>query len=121
MPAEGWADGGRMERSADQDEQRLRDSDRFFDLAGDYLVVFGFDFRIRRVNDAVYRGLMTTERQVARRPIGSFIHPDDRLDALAAVEAARDNGRSTWLGRVVIAGSDYHWVQATLVLSLIHI
>lgn len=99
----------------DADAQRLRDSARFFDLAGDYLVVFGFDFRVRRVNSAVYRGLATTEEQVARRPIGSFIHPEDRLDALASVEDARVHGRSTWSGRVLVDRGQFHWVKATLV------
>ena len=102
-------------RQRDVDAQRLRDSDRFFDLADDYLVVFGFDFRIRRVNASVYRGLGTSAEQVARRPIGSFIHPDDRLASLAAVEKARDVGRSTWKGRVMLGRDRYHWVQATLV------
>ena len=99
----------------DVDAQRLRDSARFFDLAGDYLVVFGFDFRIRRVNNAVYRGLATTPAQVARRSIGSFIHSEDRLAALAAVDVARVNGRSTWSGRVLVGEGQFHWVQATLV------
>lgn len=99
----------------DVDAQRLRDSDRFFDLAGDYLVVFGFDFRVRRVNSAVYRGLGTDAEQVARRSIGSFIHPDDRSASLAAVEEARVTGRSSWMGRVLLGRDRHHWVQATMV------
>ncbi len=94
--------------------ERLRDSDRFFSLAADYLVVFDFDGGIRRINDAVCRGLNTTHEAVAETPLLDFIHPEDQTSAINAVAMARRLSQTTWTGRVM-RGTEPHWVETTLV------
>ena len=94
--------------------ERMAYSDRFFSLAADYLVVFDFEGGIRRINDAVCRGLDTTHEAVAKTPLLDFIHPEDQARAVSAVSSARRYSQATWTGRVM-RGDEAHWVETTLV------
>lgn len=95
-------------------ERRLRDSDRFFSLARDYLLVFGRGGEIVRVNEALRAGFRLSEEEILELHAASLIHPDDLQAAGEATAAAIEHGEATWTGRV-LAYDGCHSLQCTLV------
>ncbi len=79
----------RDETAAQQLEEQ---ASRYFDLAPDMLCTLGPDGRFERVNDAWTQALGWTAEEVRGRPLGDFVHPDDRADRSALRLATRSGG-----------------------------
>jgi PAS domain S-box-containing protein len=89
------------EREADTKARAARDElDRFFALSSEMLAVIGFDGHLKRVNPAVERESGHTAGELASRPIGDFVHAEDRAkvaiafaDLLAGIQSVAFDAR----------------------------
>jgi len=72
----------------DVTQRRLAEAegDQFFNLAGDLLLIAGFDGYFKRINPAFTATLGYSSEALLSRPYLEFVHPDDRVAALAAAE-----------------------------------
>jgi PAS domain S-box-containing protein len=74
------------EREADGEARVARDElDRFFAISTEMLAIMSFDGRLNRVNPAVEYTSGYTAAELAGRPLGDLIHPEDQHGMVAAL------------------------------------
>jgi diguanylate cyclase (GGDEF)-like protein/PAS domain S-box-containing protein len=94
--------------------ERLRDRDRFFDMARELFCVFDpASRRFLQVNPAFVDLLGYSEREILSRPVTEFIHPDDCAAAAGfsgRMDAAQVDLRD-FVNRYVCADGSIVWLQ----------
>jgi diguanylate cyclase (GGDEF)-like protein/PAS domain S-box-containing protein len=93
--------------------ERLRERDRFFDLALEIFCIFDMSIeRIVQVNPAFLRVTGHRLETLAARHYHEFVHPDDRGATNGAVGVLADGGRVTQFAyRFLCADGSYRWLE----------
>jgi PAS domain S-box-containing protein len=93
----------------------VRETERFFTLSPEMVIVAGFDGYWKRVNPSVEAILGYTESESLSRPFMEFVHPDDR-------ERTEEEARRVIAGetafafenRIVCKDGSYKWIEWTV-------
>ncbi|GFZ96521.1 PAS domain-containing protein [Okeania sp. KiyG1] len=102
-------------RSFSQINQRLKDncrqSDRFFDISLDLLVIFGTDGYFKKLNSSWSRILGYTTEELLTVPYIEFVHPEDRDATLAEVQNITDDAQAIkFQNRYRTKDGSYRWL-----------
>jgi PAS domain S-box-containing protein len=86
--------------------------DDLFELSLDLLCVAGLDGWFKRVNPAFEQTLGYRARELLSRPLGDFVHPDDRETTQGALQAlGRGGDLGHFVNRFVRADGVIRWLQ----------
>ncbi|MBV9001673.1 MAG: PAS domain S-box protein [Solirubrobacterales bacterium] len=89
-----------------------RDIGEILDVSLDPLCIIGVDGYLKRVNLAFERTLGYAAAELIARPLGEFVHPDDRDATAASLLRLREgHGEESFESRAVRADGAVRWLQ----------
>ena len=99
----------------DRRRRAMRETERFFALSPEMVILAGFDGYWKRVNPSVEAVLGYTESESLSRPFMEFVHPEDR--ERSEEEARRVVGGETafaFENRIVCKDGSHKWIEWTV-------
>lgn len=92
-------------------KNNCRESDRFFDISLDLLVIFGTDGYFKKLNSSWSRILGYTTEELLTVPCIEFVHPADRDTTLAEVQKITDGATAIkFQNRYRTKDGSYRWL-----------
>ena len=93
-------------------EQTRRDLDQLYAVTDDFLCLVGTNGYFLRVNPAFMRNLGYTEEELLSQPVGSFVHPDDRLPTVERLQRLAQGETVTDIeNRYRCRDGSYRWLS----------
>ena len=92
-------------------KDNFRESDRFFDISLDLLVIFGTDGYFKKLNSSWSKILGYTTEELLTVPYIEFVHPEDRDITLVEVQSITDDAQAIkFQNRYRTKDGSYRWL-----------